>query len=69
MEERGTMLRPQNQRGEPRIPSFGLVINVHVENVSGVRYVVGDYSKVKRSLVEESTIHVILCLEQALLHK
>lgn len=30
---------------------------------------VGDYSEVKGSLVEESTIHVILCLEQALLHE
>lgn len=29
---------------------------------------VGDYSKVKGSLVEESTIHVIFCLEQALFH-
>jgi hypothetical protein len=59
---------PQNQRGQPRISSFGLVINVQVEPVCGIRQVVGDYSKVKGSLVEESTVHVILCLEQALLH-
>jgi hypothetical protein len=62
------MLGPQNQRGQSRISSFGFVINVDVEPVCGIRQVAGDHGKVKGSLVEESTIHVILCLEQALLH-
>ena len=60
------MLGSQNQRSQPRISSLGIVISVHAELALGVRKMLGNDGKVKRSLVEESTIHVILLLEQAL---
>lgn len=60
------MLGLQNQRRQPRIPLSGIVISIHVEPAFGFRDMFRNYSKVKRSLVKESAIHVVLLLEQAL---
>jgi hypothetical protein len=56
----------QNQCGQSRIPSFGIVIYVHAELVLGFTETFGNYGKVKRSLVEKSAVHVIFLLEHAL---
>lgn len=60
------MLGSQNQCGQPRVPSFGLVIGVHAEFARGIGDMLRNYSEVKRPFVKESTIHIILFLEQAL---
>jgi len=60
------MFGSQNQCGQSGIPSFGIVIYVHTELVLGFTETLGNYGKVKRSLVEKSAIHVIFLLEHAL---
>ena len=60
------MLGLQNQCGQSRIPSFGIVKRVHAELALRFTEMPCNYGKEKRSLVEKSAIHVILLLEQAL---
>jgi hypothetical protein len=60
------MLRSQNQCSQSRIPSFGIVICVQAELALGFTETLGNYGEVKCSLVEKTTIHIILLLEQAL---